>query len=157
MSDDLMLAGIIMVGVVLGLLVAVGLPVVLGTRNTARQRELEHAERLKALELGRPWPGGDAANCDWYKHKGVLIGVWVPLGALGIALAATADKGGSGNATVDMVTWIAAGTVGVAGVLCGTILAALRSPSAGVSTRPFHASTKPSFEEDAVDTVSRRG
>jgi hypothetical protein len=150
--DDLRLAGIIAVAVVLVLMIVVALPVVLGMRQAARDREFEHAERLKALELGRPLPG-DPATDGSTRRGDNGIGVWVPLGALAIALAATR---GSDNSPAAVATWVAAGTVGVAGVICGSILA-LRAPSPGDPAPRNLVPIKPPSEEDAVDTVSRRG
>jgi hypothetical protein len=164
--DDMKLFELVLGGVVLVLLIVVGLPVLLSFRQAAKNREFEHAERLKALELGRPWPGGDAAyvaspgndvvqSGGPSRYMGIPIVVLIPLGALGIAALATSDSV-RGNTTVDLVAWIAAGTVGVAGAICGTILT-LRSSSAGIPAPSPHASTKPRLEEDAIDTVSRRG
>src|SRR5436309_715788 len=102
MSHDMTLAAIITGGILLGLLIVVGLPSVLGIRYAARQRELEHTERMKALELGRPWPGAEPDEAEssgvGAPDRGVKIGVWVPLGALGIALAATSSQPGLTNA-----------------------------------------------------------
>ncbi len=150
---DLTLAGIIAGGVVLVLMIVVGLPVVLSMRQAARNREFEHAERLKALELGRPLPG-DPATDGATTHRDNRIGLWVPLGALGIALGAMNSTGDSTAAVV--VIWAAAGAVGVTGVICGTILA-MRAPSPAVPAPRSLFPTKAPAEDDAVDTVSRRG
>ena len=51
-------------GMVLGFIAVVGglaiapLAIVLGQRHEQRKRELEHIERLRALELGRVLPPG---------------------------------------------------------------------------------------------------
>ena len=42
---------------------SVGLAIVLGIRHERRKRELEHIERMKALEFGRTLPAGRAAGC----------------------------------------------------------------------------------------------
>lgn len=160
MPDEVTLAAIIAGSVLLGLMIVVGLPVVLTFRHHARQRAFEHAERMKALELGRPWPTGDA-NAEGTspggdgrpEHRAVKIGVWVPLGSLGIALAAT--SGPSSNAT-DVAVWVMAGVVGVAGLVCGTILA-LHAPAPAPLTPPPYGPAKPTFADDALDVVSRRG
>ncbi len=149
---DLKLVGIVGAAVVLVLMIVVALPVVLSMRHAARDREFQHAERLKALEMGQPLPGDPAAE-DPHGDGGTKIGVWVPLGALAIALAATR---GAGDSPAAVANWVAAGSVGVAGVICGTILAA-NAPSRATPARGGRAAAKPVFGEDDVDTVSRRG
>ena len=148
---DLWLAGIIGTAVVLVLLIVVALPVVLSMRHAARDREFQHAERLRALELGQPLPGDPATDVA-PRQAGTGIGVWVPLGALALALSATRD---AGDSPVAVATWVAAGSVGIAGVICGTILA-VKAPPPATRVRGC-APTKPVFGEDDVDTVSRRG
>ena len=58
---ELSIAGIVVAAVVAVLMIVVALPVVLSMRHAARDREFQHAERLKALEVGLPWPGEPAA------------------------------------------------------------------------------------------------
>ena len=50
--------------------------------------------------------------------------------------------------------WIAAAMVGMAAVICGSILARLSNTEPGSS--PF-ADSKPQIEEDAYDVVGARG
>jgi hypothetical protein len=154
MSDQIIMAAVIVTGILLGLLVVVGLPVSLGLRHAARERELEHTERMKALELGRPWPGETAARHASASSKAVTLGVWVPLGALGIALAATSGPGGFRHDAT--FVWLAAGAVGLSGVVCGTMLA-LRESASGVSPPPPVNAVKGALDADALDVVSRRG
>lgn len=159
MPDEAALAVIITGGILVGLVIVVALPAVLGIRLAARQRELEHQERMKALELGRPWPGEKAldgeTSAESSPERGVRIGVWVPLGALGIAFAATSSQH-NGESLTHMAIWISAAAVGVAGVICGTILA-FRTPRAADSPPTPRFAHKPALEEDALDIVSRRG
>lgn len=91
-----------------------------GLRHARIERELDHAERIRALEMGvllpkdQPW---------WTPEKvAVAIGAGVPISAFVLTLSA-AQSGAAGEAA-----WIAAGAVGVAGVICGTFLAT-RLPS----------------------------
>jgi hypothetical protein len=162
MYDETTLAAIITGGILLGLLILVGLPVVLSIRMGARHRELEHEERMKALELGRPFPGDPLPNDESQAvspmDKGVRIGILVPLGALGIAFVATTTLSNGTTSMVPMAIWISSAAVGVAGVICGTVLA-MRAPAAPtVPSRARGASLKPApFEEDALDLVGRRG
>lgn len=106
--------------VVLGVIVLVGW---MGLRHAWKERELEHAERMRALEVGLLLPRD---RPFWSPERvAVAIGAGVPLGALVLALAATeVDSAGA-------MAWPAAGLVGAIGLICGTVLA-LRL----VSTRP---------------------
>ena len=82
------------------------------------------------------------------------MGVWVPIGVFGIALAATQSSEDSQAAAV--AAWVSAGCVGVTGVICGTILTLHNAMREGRATgQP--APAKPFFEEAEIDTVSRRG
>lgn len=154
MSENLMMATVIIAGVLLALMIVVGLPVVLSMRHARRERELEHAERMKSLELGRPLPGEKAELASAPMNKCLGIAIWVPLGALGIAMAATANP--MTAATSSEGIWLAAGAVGVAGVICGTILA-LRIPPRDAGSEPAARAEKPSYDADALDVVSSRG
>src|SRR5262245_16808028 len=126
MSHDMTLAAIVTGGILFGLVIVVGLPVVLGIRMSSRHREFEHQERMKALELGRPWPCDPLAEAEAQAgsspERGVRIGVWVPLGALGIAFVTSSAMTNRADMT-HMAVWISAAAVGVTGVICGTILA----------------------------------
>ena len=135
------------------LMIVVALPVVLSMRHAAKDRELLHAERLKALEMGRPLPGETATQTSAGASG---VGVWVPICVFGIALAATQHS--ENSQAIGVAVWISAGCVGVTGVICGTILtlnnAMKESRAAG---RPALPPAKPQFEEHEIDTVSRRG
>jgi hypothetical protein len=61
-------------------------------RDTQR-RQLEHAERLKALEQGQPLPDTDLAWAAADRTRAIaagIVGLGVPVGLGGIAIAATA-------------------------------------------------------------------
>jgi len=154
MSEDaFLMTGLIATAVVAILLIVVALPVVLSMRHAARDRELQHTERLKALEVGRLLPG-DPPPHGLNGSAGSAIAVWVPICALGIALGAT--RGSDLSDAANVVAWISAGSVGVTGVICGTVLA-LRAPIREVeSNEPFFPA-KPASEEGEFDTVCRRG
>ncbi len=112
-----------------------------------RKREMEHLERMRALELGRRLPQDE----PWLSPSkiGALMGVVVPIGAFVPAWLATQLAG------YHETIWIAAAMVGLAAVICGSILAA-SSPSKG-ETSSDAATAKPYVEEDAYDVVSSRG
>jgi hypothetical protein len=58
-----------------------------------QKRQLEHAERMKALELGRPLPDAEIAWAGADRSRATAagtIGTLVPLGLIGAALGGTA-------------------------------------------------------------------
>jgi membrane glycosyltransferase len=101
----------------------------------ARQREMTHAERLKALELGRPLPEVELARAQTETTRaraeaakvivGVIVRGLVGLGTLGIAVAATAVVLVKGSADTQVtalaIIWTAATIVGVATALAGVL------------------------------------
>lgn len=133
------------------LAIVVGLPVWLGIRYAWREREMEHTERMKAMELGltlpkdQPWttPGRLSA----------AIGAGVPIGAFFLAFIDS-----QGNHHSAEAAWVAAGFVGVAGVIAGTILAT-RLAAPGAPSRQDGMVAKPdsAYDPEAYDVVSRRG
>lgn len=134
--------------IVIGVLSVIGMPVILAFRHAAREREYEHAERMKALELGRVLPK-DAPL--WSPLKiAVGMGVFVPCAMFAVAFLATLT--GINTSGV----WPVAGTVGVTSIACGTYLT-MRLLSLKNSTDETQANDKPHFDPDAYDVVSRRG
>jgi hypothetical protein len=139
-------------GIVLGYIAVIGglsiapLAIVLGIRHERRKRELEHIERMHALEFGRTLP----QDQPWWSplRIGVVIGGAVPLGVFLTVGAATSAAGFHDG------MWLAAAIVGTAGVICGSILA-MSNKTERVSS-PF-ADSKPQIEEDAYDVVGARG
>ena len=140
-------------GMVLGFIAVVGglaiapLAIVLGQRHERRKRELEHIERLRALELGRVLPQDE----PWWSPARIawLIGAVVPLGAfLSVGLASRSVGYHEGM-------WGAAAMVGMAGVISGSILAG-QSLSRRTTTEQV-GDPKPPVDEDAYDVVSARG
>ncbi len=129
-----------------GVMVALGVfvwPIVFwGLRHARFDRELEHAERLRAIDCGTVLPKDKGPN------PGVSIGVGVPSVAFGTALVATFFNAG-------LYAWPAAGAASIAAVICGTILAL--SPPPCPPHLPRDAGAKPALDPDALDTVSRRG
>lgn len=152
-NDEFSVAVLVALAVVTVLMIVVALPVVLSMRHAAKDREFQHAERLKALEMGRPFPGDPAPDSS-LKGAGAKIGVLVPICVFGIALAATTSSNSSEAA--DVAIWVSAGCVGVTGLICGTVLTFREAMQTGRGDRCFSPS-KHSFEESEIDTVSRRG
>jgi hypothetical protein len=139
-------------GIVLGFIAVIGglaiapLSIVLHLRNEQRRRELEHIERMQALEFGRTLPQDE----PWWSplRISLVIGGAVPLGvflAVGSATAAVGFHDGM---------WIAASSVGMVSVICGSILAGSNKRAKASSS---FADSKPRIEEDAYDVVSARG
>jgi hypothetical protein len=139
-------------GMVLGYIAVLGglstapLAIVLSQKNERRKREMEHIERMKALEFGRTLPQDE----PWWSPQriAVVIGGMVPLGVFVSAAFATSAVG------YHETVWIAAAMVGIASVISGSILAAQSLKEQG--SKPLNAD-KPYVEEDAYDVVSARG
>jgi hypothetical protein len=140
-------------GLVLGFIAVVGglgigtLAIVLGIRHDRRKRELEHIERMRALELGRVLPQDE----PWWSplRIALLIGAGVPSVAFVSANLASQAIGFHEG------MWVAAAIVGMTAVISGSILAG-QSLSRQKRSEPFDA-PKPYVGEDAYDVVSARG
>jgi hypothetical protein len=138
---------------VLGYIAVIGglsiapLAIYMTQKSERRKRELEHIERLKALEFGRTLPQDE----PWWSPQkiAVVIGGVVPIVAFVSAGVATSSAGFHDG------MWIAASSVGMASVISASILAghSYRKADAG---SPLDT-TKPYVEEDAYDVVSARG
>ena len=128
------------------------LPIVLSFRHSRRKLEFDHAERMKAMEMGQALPRqGEGEDEPWTTaaRLAMAIGVVVPLGSLGCAWFASLALG------FHQVIWVMAGMVGLAGVLCGGLLAGHKF---GVNTSSSERNDfKPYVGEDAYDVVGARG
>jgi len=127
-------------------------PVILSIRYARRERELEHAERIRALELGRTLPGDE----PWWSlpRISVAIGVGVPASVFFCAWQASQGQADP------RVAWIAAGIVGLTAVVCGSALSAWHFLVRDQAAHPGHpgdAHAKARFDADAYDVVSSRG
>jgi hypothetical protein len=118
-------------------------------RQEVRKREFEHKERMHALQIGRSLPGDE----PWWSPARIslAIGAAVPIGVFFCAALATKAVGFH----KDM--WIAAGMVGLGGVICGTVLAGASFARADKSKQTPDLAGKPEIGEDAYDVVSARG
>jgi hypothetical protein len=140
-------------GFVLGFIAVIGglsigaMAIILGIRHDRRKRELEHIERMKALELGRTLPQDE----PWLSPAklAALIGGAVPLGVFASVGTATASSGFHDG------LWVAATLVGTAAVISGATVAC-QSERSRKTSDPV-AVDKPYVEEDAYDVVSSRG
>jgi hypothetical protein len=123
-------------------------PVALGFKHARLLRELEHAERMKAMELGRTLPQDE----PWWTPAriSVALGVGVPIAVSCCAWWTTAAVG------YHEEIWIMSGMVSLAGVICGTALMA-KNLTARARAERLAADMKPAFDADAYDVVSTRG
>ncbi len=120
-----------------------------------QERQHQHEERLRAMELGRPLPGsnaGPALTC-------IAIGALVPIGAF-FCVWMVSLRG-----DVDVMAWIAAMIVSIVAVVSSLRLASTLfeggsqpepTPSDRLVGEP-RINNKPSFDPDSIDVVGRRG
>jgi hypothetical protein len=119
-------------------------PTSLAFKHAAKLRDLEHAERMRALELGRFNPGDESWSVP--AKLAAAIGAGVPIVAMLAALLASTEAG------FHPEIWMFSGMVGIAGVCGGTTLATRSRPAA-----PATPVEKPVYEPDAFDVVGTRG
>lgn len=140
-----------MLGFVLAFLgIGIGyLAIYLGIRHDKYKRDLEHKERMRALELGRSLPG----DSPWLSpaRLGLLLCAGVPIGIFAFASFATVQVG------FHQDFWIAAAMVGLGSVICGTVLSALSFARTDRTLHLAEYAPKPELAEDAYDVVSSRG
>jgi hypothetical protein len=124
-------------------------PTAMGFKHARYLREVEHQERMKAMELGRTL----AEDQSWTPASvAMTIGGAVPIGAMFIAFIAAPKQGGGDT------IWMAAAMIGVAGVICGSILAALLFARQGQAQSATNQATeKPTFDHEAFEPVGHRG
>ncbi len=121
----------------------------LGIRLERTKRELEHKERMRALELGRKMPG----EGPWLSplKAGVLVAAVVPIGVSAMAYLSSLAVGFQDG------IWQVAGIVSCFAVVCGTVLTghafSRQSESLFTNQVPVH---KEPVEEDLYDVVSAR-
>ncbi len=123
-------------------------PTALGLKHARFLREVEHAERMRALELGRT-PADDES---WTPgNLAAAIGAGVPLGSLAIAWLA-------GQSTPALAGPIAtaAGFIGLGGVISGTILATRLSASRDRPSIPCRPDEKPAYDPEDHDFAGSR-
>jgi hypothetical protein len=125
-------------------------PIILGIRHARIERELEHAERIKAMELGRTLPQDEG----WWTlpRISVAIGAGVPVAVFFCAWQASLSMDDPKD------VWIGAAIVGLGAVISGSILAARHfSGRDGLPQVVDPHQVKPQVDDDAYDVVSSRG
>jgi hypothetical protein len=131
-------------------------PTALLVKHAHRRRELEHAERIRAMELGRTLPGDEPVLSPEKLCAG--IGIVVPIGSLLVGWLACESLGFRDE------IWVLASMVALAGVIGGTILAAKhmgirereRARAAGYHNPAQHGKGE-AYDPDTIDVVGRRG
>lgn len=133
---------------------------ILSLRHKAKTRELEHAEKMKALELGLPGVLGGSAN--WPAIVAIVIGAAMPASLFLFAWLA------SMTAHAGPEVWVTSMFVGGAGVIGGLrlgnrIMKEREAATAALAARQDEARyasnghRKPSFDPDAYDAIAHRG
>jgi hypothetical protein len=133
-----------------------------GFLHYRRERLLTHAERMKALELGRDLPedvatarikavlsSSDEDDEAPEKEKSIAVQVytttgWVSGCGLLFATWASENRGGPGVAYAIAAS---AGAIGITGMICGTILAS-RAPAP--VPEPLPPLNKPRLDPDGI-------
>jgi hypothetical protein len=142
-----------------------------------RCRLLTHAERMKALEMGRELPDDstvaqlravmgttarrDNANPELITSGALAkrcfsVALWVPLGAI-VATQAFSRFHGGAEATL----WTAVALITSASLICGTVLATRSTSDSknGTTELPIgnHRAKTADHDPDAYDVAGRRG
>ncbi len=128
-------------------------PTSLAFKHARRRRELDHIERIKALELGivppSPGPGWPTAVAA------TAIGVLVPLGSFGVTLAAVEELPAAEE------IWSAPVAVSLAALFAAwRIFAKGMAASASwqvAGDRPIPTGKPAPYDPDAYDFVGSRG
>lgn len=131
-------------------------PTSLWFRHRMKVQQLEHAERIRAMELGlQPrqhamgWPG--AVVC-------LGIGAGVPIGSMLVALLAVVAADAP-NEVFGIPLLISFGAIWAAKALAERMLGAdgAAGDQAPSRVRAGHAAGKPAFDPDAYDVAGSRG
>ncbi len=128
-------------------------PAALVMKYLKQVRELEHLERMRALELGRRLSDAE----DWSPTNiGLAIGGGVPLGVFFCAWMATQS---TKSEEILFIVWFAAMMVGSIAVVSGAKIVRANSNAnvTGYPTEENHFVKAEFADADAFDVVSRRG
>jgi ABC-type spermidine/putrescine transport system permease subunit II len=120
-------------------------PTAMAFKKAEKARQLEHTERMRALELGRILPKDE----PWWNagRISVTIGAGVPIFSMFVATIANEAAGYHEH------IWLMSGMVSMAAVISGTCLA-FRHFFGPVQDTGVE---KPQYDPDAFDVVGRRG
>ncbi len=132
------------------LLPIVLVPIILGIRYKRYARELEHAERIKALELGRSFGADDS----WWTLPRIIVAIGAGVPAVVFFCAWQASE----SLQDPKPAWICAAVVGTAAVVSGSVLAARHFLRRDESTQGGYGfDAKSRIDADTFDVVSSRG
>ena len=126
-----------------------------GMKQAHRRKELEHLERIKAMEMGlAPQPTG----LDWPAAAVcIAIGAGVPVGSFVVAWLATLTADAPDGIWVAPV-FVSFAAIGSARKLAYRIIDPTKSGSGkGVIKQVPVSDGKPAFDPDAFDVVGSRG
>ena len=141
----------LIISVVALLIPIIVVPTALGIKYSLRVREMEHRERMRALELGRTLP------CDepWSSPARIClaVGVGVPLGVFLCAWMASLAVGYQES------IWMSSMAVGMTAVISGSVLAGKHfNQRARAETDGSAGYGKPYLADaDAFDVAGSRG
>jgi len=125
-------------------------PFALGFKYSHKMREMEHAERMRALELGRTLPRDEPWSSP--ARISLSIGAGVPVGVFCFAWLASNSIG------YHETVWQGAAMTGIAAVISGSILAAKHfTHRAEAESLAANQYAKPQVDADAFDVVGSRG
>lgn len=125
-------------------------PAILLFRHLDRKRELEHRERMAAIERGIEF--GRVPSMFWPSMAALGMGAIVPLAAL--LFAFVTSRGGRSDDDI----WGMSICLGVAGIIGGSFVGVKMLGIGRESDRAAAQDVgKPSFDPDAYDTVGTRG
>lgn len=127
--------------------------IILGVRQAQRERELEHAERMKALEMGRTLPR-DLPTVFWTPGKlAAGMGIVLPLVSFLFAMILSLNE-----VEVAYSAWVASCFVGICGVIGATVLTLRFGHPATHTGAAGDTAAKPTVDDpDLYDTAGQRG
>jgi hypothetical protein len=140
--------GIMIVLIVAAVMAVPITAIITGIKYATRERELSHAERMKAIEHGVPL---DDIEEERRFRKGIMrlaagIGVAVPICAVGAATGSVLGLGNNAATITVFLIWTGAASIGVAGAASGAWLA-----------QGAIARLNPANRRDAQATTTYRG
>lgn len=94
----------------------------LGFRQARIGRQLQHEERMKAIEAGQPLDPVDLSSK--FMHNTFWIAFWIVFGVPGAGFYAvsTAMQTANLSLAVSIVAWLSAAAASIAAVVCATVL-----------------------------------
>jgi hypothetical protein len=133
--DNILWTGVSAASALLALFGGIALLMLIDGRNKAKERELAHAERMRALELGQPLPDAEAARARSDASRAWARGLSAAaasLGMAGAAVGATALLVGPGEPRTLLpllcVIWGVCGLVALVAVSVGLASSRRREP-----------------------------